>query len=266
MREGNVLESKLKLYSLGIVVEDKKRDSSVIRVYPVEHLPLLEGDISETNEITTTVKNVAEEDVGINITEENTLYAKWLPFGHSNRVTPPDVIKNETVVIFRYADTDEFHWTTIFNEPDIRRKETVTYLFGNEPSYGEKLNKDNSHWFTVSAHDKYIQLHTSNNDGELTTYDLKIDMKAGIAELKDGKGNIIQLDSSKDTLNTNINETINVRCPEINVDSTTVTVRANKIKLDAEVTITGKTKINDDVTVSGDVNISGTMSASRCRC
>ena len=40
-------DSLLKLFSLGIVVEDKKVGSNQIKVYPVEHLPYIEGLIKD---------------------------------------------------------------------------------------------------------------------------------------------------------------------------------------------------------------------------
>jgi len=260
-------ESKLKLFSLGIVIHNKERNSDLIKVTPIEELTLVSGliadqkykyDVTTEDHKGTTKSNKVEGD--------NILIAKWLPFGHSNRMTAPDVIKNETVIIFRFSDTDEYFWTTIMREPKIRRLETVNYSYCNIPKGLEPFDKESSYWIEYSTHDKYIHLHTSKNDGEPFTYDVKIDTAAGIIDIKDDVGNFIEFNSTEDTLTANMNKEINLIAPTINIlASKQVNVKTNILDIEATTNIDMNTStLNIEATSStniksGAVNIDTPM-------
>lgn len=255
----NIESSGLRLYSIGIVVEDKERNSSVIRVYPVEVLPFTDGEVSKSLDIKTNVTSHSGQ-VGSSITRENTIYAKWAAIGSSNRATPPDVIKNESVIILRHNDSDDFYWTDWGFEPQLRRKETAVYVFGNTDKYGPLLDSTNSYWMKVSSHDKEVALFTNKNDGELTTYEVKIDTKNGNLNIRDGKKNEIVLDSSRDTLRIFTNEKVEVTANNIIANASSVTVNASSISLNGNVSIGG------NLNVSSNVNVGGVVSAKDCNC
>lgn len=242
-----MIRSKLKIYSIGIVVDDKKLDSQDIVVYPVETLPLEDNDLGYKEQLKTNKPDSFNKQVSSTVDRENTITATWLPIYNSNRVTAPDMIKNETVLLLKYEDTDKFYWVDILNELGIRRRETALFLFGNDGNYGEDLNLDNSYWFKVSSHGKKLHLHTSDNDGELCTYDITIDTKNGYFELIDGRGNYIKLDSSIDSLLANINKDIKI------VNGRNITINNGKdINVDSKGTTTmksgGPTNITNGVT------------------
>ena len=131
---------------------------------------------------------------------EAIIKAKWVPLGHSNRITPPDVVKNESVIIMKFGDTDEYYWTTIFREPMLRRLETVLYAFGNLAKGLVKWDKTSSYWFEVSTHDKYLHLKTTKSNGEAFEYDVKIDTDKSNLTIKDNIDNQIVLDSPSKTI------------------------------------------------------------------
>ncbi len=193
--------SKLKLYSLGIVIEDKQRGSDLISVLPIEELPLTDGLVKDVKRDfkakTVNAKSVIKTS---EVKGDLKLIAKWIPFGHSNRISSPDVIKNETVILFRFADTEEYYWTTIFREPSIRRLESVLYAFGNLAKGMEAFDKESSYWFEVSTHDKYIKLHTAKSDGEPYEYDVTFNTETGFIEIKDNIGNVIKLTSRENRI------------------------------------------------------------------
>lgn len=188
--------SKLSLFSLGIVLETKSRTSDTIKVYPVEELPFVDGNISSFSK---SYKNTGVNAKGvsqkIDLSSSVTLEAKWIPDGVDNRITSPDVVAGETVKIYRFADTDEYYWATLMREPKLRRKETVCYGFSNIDSGIDSFDKESSYWFEVSTHDKHIKLHTSNNDGEPFTYDVMLDTATGSLTINDNIGNIVTLNS-----------------------------------------------------------------------
>ncbi len=221
--------SKFVFYSLGIVTEDKARGSDTIKVSPIEEFNFTDGLLSAA----TVKQNVSLPDAkgtmtSSNVTSTVVITADWIPFGESNRMTAPDVIKNETVMIFRYADTDEYHWTTIFREPGIRRQETVTYMFGNIKDPLKAFDKESSYWFEVSTHDKYVHLHTAKNDGEPFAYDIILDTKNGTVELTDDIQNFIKLDSKESDITVETNKTINLNATsKVTVNTTDCEVNAS---------------------------------------
>lgn len=194
--------SKLVLFSLGIVLETKSRTSDVIRVYPVEELPFVDGNLSTfSKQYSNTGINAKGVEQKTNLSADVSINAKWFPDGHDNRITSPDVVSGETVKIYRFGDTDEYYWTTLFREPKLRRKETVCYGFSNIEGGLSEFDKDSSYWFEVSTHDKKIQLHTSNNDGEPFTYDFTLDTDTGSLIITDSIGNTITLNSDAHVIN-----------------------------------------------------------------
>ena len=233
--------SKLQLYSIGIVVEDKKDGSDDILVFPVEELPQIDGPIADhAPDYKVAMPNAGGVQQTAEIKGSATLTAKWLPYGQSNRITAPDVIKNETVALFRYADTDEYYWTTIFREPSIRRLETVCYMYGNLKTPLKQWDKATSYWVEVSTKLKYIKLHTSKSDGEPFGYDVTIDPKNGFVEIKDDRGNLIKLDSEATILTLE------------NAEKSNVVLEKDKIHSKAADSISSETKTTNQT--SSDVH------------
>lgn len=235
--------SGLRLFSLGIVVEDKKKGTDYILVSPIETLNIQKpGNIKEYNKVYEGTKEELESKNFITEHEsKNYLSAKWLPFGQSNRNTSPDVVKNETVLIFKYGDVDEYYWITIFREPELRRKETVEYVYSNIAKGMAPYDKNTSYWIEVSTDRKYIHLHTSKNDGEFTTFDVKIDTKKGFLNIDDSRGNVINFDSPSNTItiNTKNNVIINTKSDTVINAGKKVDVNSPKINLNGDVTVKG---------------------------
>lgn len=223
--------SKLQLYSIGIVVEDKKDGSDDIVVFPVEELPHVDGPVADhAPDYQVAMPNAGGVEQTSKLKGSATLTAKWLPWGQSNRITAPDVIKNETVAIFRYADTDEYYWTPIFREPSIRRLETVCYMYGNLKAPLKEWDKTTSYWVEVSTKKKYIKLHTAKSDGEPFGYDVTIDPQNGFVEIKDDRGNFFKIDSEATVITLE------------NVEKSQVELNKDKIHSQATDSITSETK------------------------
>lgn len=221
-------ESKLRLFSIGIVAKDKPRGTDVIDVTPIEQLPHSNGLITQyKNKLSVNTANLKGVKTMAKAEGLSTMKATWLPFGCSNRISSPDVIENETVAIWRYADTDTYYWTTIFREPLIRRLETVMYAFGNLRDKLIPFTRDSSYWFEVSTHDKYIHLHTANSDGEPYIYDIKLDTAYGSLLIKDNIGNSILLDSPNSSVDISTNNGITGRTKHIRLECQDMVVKAS---------------------------------------
>lgn len=250
-------ESKLKIYSIGIVVVDKARGSDSISVTPSEALSMSNGALKD---IKKDYKVSAPDAKGIKRSDQvsgtATLIAKWIPYGQSNRMTAPDVIAGETVLIFKFADVDEYYWTSVFREPKLRRLETVMYAFGNIIKGLVAFDKSTSYWAEVSTHDKHIHVHTSKNDGEPYAYDIKLNTAKGNLVVTDDIGNHFVLDSaaSKATVTTN---------SEIELNTTTVVINASsKTTINTPTTlITGNAEIGGNLKLGGSLSLGGGVQA-----
>ena len=211
-------KSALELYSLGAVVETKKMGEDIIRVAPIEDFAFESGYLSE---IKRKYKVSIPDNIGRNkkadVDGSVTIEAKWMPFGHSNRISAPDVVKNETVILFRFGSDDTYFWTSVFREPSLRRLEKALYAWSNiRDGIGKKVfDRLTSYWIEVSTFDKWIWIKTNKNDGEPFAYDVKIDTKNGKVEIKDSAGEYFEFNSTTGTLSVKMNKKIYLDAPDI---------------------------------------------------
>ena len=186
----------LKIYSLGIVVQPKVRGSDIIMVSPIEALPMDSGPIkADSRNIKVSLPDQKGVVKNTEIKGGSTIKAKWIPLGHSNRESAPDVQPSETVLIWAYADTQDFYWTSLFREPILRRLETVRYMYCNIPDGHEPYGDDTAYWGEISTHDKHAIFQTAVNDGEKAMYTLEMNGGEGFFRLTDDYGNYLRLDS-----------------------------------------------------------------------
>jgi len=240
-------ESNLKLYSTGIVIEPKQRGSDQIKVSPMEILPLQSGDMSNNErKYETSAPDATGVKRSSKVDGSNYIVAKWAPDGNDNRITPPDVQTGETVKIYRFADTDEYYWTTVFREPKLRKLETVLHAVSDLPGAGA-FNKDSSYWVETSTHDGHIHIHTAQSNGEPYGYDIKIDTANGKITIADTIENSIILDSASSTATVKTNTEIKLVSPKVTIEATDVAIKGN-IAIDGDINSTGQ------ATFAGNVN------------
>ena len=252
------MESKLKLFSLGIVVETKPPKVDIVMVCPIETLSIMPaGDIkNQSTKFEGNIKNVDNKNFKSEISSKNYLKAKWLPFGQSNRLSAPDVVANETVILFKFDDVDEYYWTPIFREVELRRLETVLYGFSNMKGGMSPFDKSTSYWLEVDTKNKSVQFHTAMNDGEYTEYDIIINTKAGTLTVKDKKNNYIHIDSKQDHITTNANKDITL------ISANTVNIKTGTLNIEAAVNLSGNMSMSGNMAMSGNMNVSGDVKAS----
>lgn len=235
-------------FSIGVVAKDKVYESDIIEVYPIELMYMESGDVEEQATISDTAKLIDGRVITFDINRSVTVKADWKPIGRHNRRTSPDVRKGEMVILYQYANVDQYYWEEYGIFDTLRRKERVVYTYGNTDVVDEELNEDNTYWFEISTVDKIIRLHTSDNDGELTTYDLEIDTKNGKVSLIDGRENSIVLDSDKEELTTVVHNKINGETKEYNLSaSSSINEETGERNL--------KTEGNHNQELGGDMNI-----------
>lgn len=249
-------QAGLKIYSLGIILKNKEPNSDMVSVMPIEQLSLVSGPLDQQK---TTFDVNLPDSQGVKRTDKIEggveIVAKWI-FSGGNRLTAPDVTKNETVLIYKFADTDEYYWELIFREPSLRRLEHVNFSFSNEPSGINAFDKNSSYWFEISTRDKYIHLHTSKNDNELHEYDININTADGNFTITDDVNNNFIIDSKTNTITINQSNGSIISMNDVGVEITTkeYTVNADKISLNSpQITFSGSS-----VGINGDsINIAG---------
>jgi phage baseplate assembly protein gpV len=190
--------SRLKFYSYATVAANKELSSDLIEAIPHEQSSYLDGELTDDiteKEGSGTDKDEASFDAKVKTTAS--IKAKWLSFTDTNRMTSPDVRRGEEVVIWRFADTDQYWWTTLHQDKTLRRLETVIYGFSNNSKENIENAHDSMYWLEISTHRKVVRFHTSKNDGEPFTYDIQLDTKKGNLTIEDDDGNYIFLDSKE---------------------------------------------------------------------
>lgn len=189
--------SGFRFYSKAVVAANKKISSHLIEAVPIEDMPMMDGELTD-NTVEYKAKGAGKD--GENAFEHDlkttaSVEAEWLPWGSSNRRTPPDVRRGASVMLFKYKDSDKFYWISLGDNQQTTRLETVTYAWSNERKENIPLDATNTYWMTVSTHEKLIHLETTKSDGEPFAYILQINTKDGSVVLQDDVGNLFVLDS-----------------------------------------------------------------------
>jgi hypothetical protein len=192
------MHSKLKVFSIGLVAENKEISSKIIKVSPIEIMPLMDGELRE--EVTGLESKGLDADGSeytVKVDLDITLDAEWFSLD-SNRRTPEDVRRGEQVLIWQYGDTDKYYWTSMGRNDELRRLETVIWAWSDEsdPDKDISLTADNTYNVEVSTHKKHMTIQTCKNDGEDFAYTVQINSADSTVTIKDDGGNFIQLDSA----------------------------------------------------------------------
>lgn len=225
--------SQFKFYSLGIAVENidpEDEEKGLLKISPVETLNVQKpGFIHNFKDTYTNIHpDEREKIINDSITSRNYLIAEWSPYFNPNRVTPPTVYKNETVMIFKFGNVEKFFWTSLKHEPHIRRLEKARYAWSNinsDEAGFTPYDKETSYWFEVDTINKKITLKTNDNDGEKAKYEIVINTKEGTIEAKDNHDNKLKWESEDGTLMLDFKERITLKAgAEIVLDAPVVRV------------------------------------------
>ena len=192
-----MFETKFHMVSVGLVAEDKKLNSDIVKIYPIELLPNFDGDLSAIDaKVDSSGVDLDKNEYSVTLNVTNYIEANWLG-DCGNRKSSPDVVKGEQVILWAYADDESYYWTSMGRDDNLRKLETVTYTFSDVANnLGEKdKNKTDQYTVEVSTHGKHITVKTCKNDNEPFAYTLQINAKDGCVFLTDDSSNFIILDS-----------------------------------------------------------------------
>lgn len=231
-------KSSLVLYGLGYVASDKIKDDWYVNIYPIEMIPNRSNNPVDPEMVNSTTTSYDDEVINVIVDKSKLITAKWINKSDSNRITPPDVMKGETVEIWNYAGTDDFRWATLLTEPDLRKHEKVIHFYSNKSEVNSENFQEEGYFLAINTYDeeggKRVVLHTADNDGEFTTYDLSIETKEGKITMIDGLGNGYQLDSRANqlTISTNTAVVVNTKHATVNSDTIDFNTKTYTVKSD----------------------------------
>ncbi|AFQ96640.1 baseplate assembly protein [Erwinia phage phiEaH2] len=269
-------KSSVDFFSIGIVAEDKPRGNERCKIIPIETNfvnPTQVQSIESPNEKQHASENAMDN---LEVTTGNAITAKWWKF-NSNRVNPPDVKKEDYVLILRLGKTDIYFWIDL-NFANVKRLEDAVYAWSADPENQMADDLSNAYVLNVSSIDKHITLRTTMLNGEKAAFLFQFDNANGTWQCVDQKGNKFYMNSVEDDLGfenpmlskININkediflfskrsinletQTINEKCKVRITDAAeSVTFKTPKWKMDgAEGEFTGNLKVLKDFRYEGE--------------
>lgn len=206
-KESSGQQSRLHIYSLGVAAaniplnESTGLPETTLHVTPIEQFSMMDGEVlSLPFESEVRGQSIDGSEYSAKVTLNAAITATWLPM-NSNRITPPNIRRGERVIIWRYADTDEYRWTETGWDDHLRRLETVKYRFSaTADENADGTLEENAYWLMVSTHLGQITLTTAQANGEKAKYILQINARDGVVVLTDTDGNMIQMESLPRTI------------------------------------------------------------------
>lgn len=214
----------LKIYSLGKVAENKALDSHSIRVTPIEQLQMLDGEIkSDPTDHESEGTDASGQSYTATSTTDNAIVADWLPLTGGYQMTSPDVRRGERVLLWRYGDGDDFYWTALGMDNELRKLETVVHMYSaTADETVEELTADNSYVVSISTHTKALTVTTSKANGEHTGWCLQLNTAEGRLMFTEDNGNTVEIDAKNALI-----ELVNADKTRLSLDRTNMYVYAD---------------------------------------
>jgi hypothetical protein len=206
----------------GTVVKGVDSDDqySFIDVYLAELVPVTDIQVDGTNSKNSVNVDAFGKHTAILGGSRDIITAKWLP-DDSRSLISPLVVKGETVKIYRFGDGDTYVWKTMYNEVGDRTKDRYMFFLSNKDTETLPDNKvskvGDGYRFHFSSLSKIVELFTSKNDKEPSTYYFGINTKQAAVILKDSLNNAIELLSTSGRLSISISKLIKVATAVIDV-------------------------------------------------
>ena len=191
-------QSTFRPFSKGVATENLQPGSRTLPITLAEMFPAQAGEITsryDTQEITG--QNAEGTSYASKATTTSSITAEWLPFG-SNRISAPNIRRNEAVLVWATADHSEYRWTALGDHDDYRNTEIVIFGFRAAKDYEKKPNTtDSMYCFEVNTERGLIAVSTTTDRGEFTRTALVWDTAEGTWTYEDGVKNKICSDAKE---------------------------------------------------------------------
>jgi len=190
--------SKLHIYSLGKAAVNKERSSNKLIIVPLEHMLMVDGEISiNSTNVDVTGTDGLGQTYATSMTTDYTIEADWLPLSPGGyQQTAPDIRRDERVLIWRFADSNNFFWTETGLDNHLRKLETVCQMYSDTTDEEDQvLNPNNSYVYTLSTHEGHVTFTTANTNGEPTRWAFQLNTKDGTFLLTEDNKNEVFIDA-----------------------------------------------------------------------
>ena len=185
-----------RFYAFGHAIEDRSKNSRMLKVFLSEINPLADGELGfEGTEVDSEGTDLNNAKTNATLRSENSIDCDWVPLS-SNRPTPPDVVKGEPVLVYRYGDDNKYYWKETGLREELRKLETAVFRFAANPE-GANNDPNNYYFFEISTDRKLVTFQTSKANGEPFAVTVQFDMDKGTFHLSDDTGNQMEADFAK---------------------------------------------------------------------
>jgi hypothetical protein len=253
----NPSPSHLQPVSIGIVAENKVPSSNTIEVTPIEKLPFVDGELTQTGTtLSTSGTDVNGAAYSTQVASSSTIKAEWLREGESNRVSAPDVRRGARVKLYQFADSDRYYWTVCGDDSSLRKLETVTHAWSGTQDESAKPDPSNSYFFQVSTHTGLVTLTTSKANGESHAYGIQLNTREGYLRIQDDIGNYLVLDSTQNLFEIGNGDQSLLQMMQTKLSILTqdeIDIRTTNLKIEANTTHTGNFVENGALQLNGDM-------------
>ncbi|CAD5236152.1 baseplate assembly protein [Klebsiella phage vB_KvM-Eowyn] len=191
-------EGGLREIGIGRVTQHKEIGSKDILVTPIEWVPHMDGEFRSNPSIIQAKGTDAEgKNYEVSTMTDITLTATWYP-ETGNRITPPNVRRGERVKLYQFANQDKYYWRESGLDNNLRRQETVTHVYNNNPNPdgdNPEPSPENSYYTEVSTHTGQVTLATNKSNGEPVAWTIQVNTKEGVLNVVTDNGHEFSLDA-----------------------------------------------------------------------
>jgi len=239
-------QSQFHEIGIGVVAEHKAIGAVEILVTLPEQTPVMDGVIkSNPTMVQASGTDADGKAYQTAVMTDTTVTATWLPES-GNRASAPDVRRLERVRVYQYADQDKYYWKEYGLDSKLRRQETVTTKYNNnpDPTSADTSDVNNCYYSEVSTHNGTVTLSTNKSNGEPVAWTVQINAKAGVLNVVTDNGHEFSLDAvnmqmlaqlSTGTLIELIKNVLNMKAPDaINLEAVnTINMKTKQINMTA---------------------------------
>jgi len=193
--------SMFRLVSIGTSKENKPRNSTTLNVLMNEKAMATDGEIKfNPQESIREFQDSSGATHQVKTTAERSVPCEWLP-SEDNRATPPDIMRNEIVEVWRLGDSDKYFWRSLAMKNGLRALESVVYTWNASPNPGGAgIDFNTCYYMAISAHDKLFTIGTSKANGEPYAWTMQFNTGTGEFTLTDDIGNEFEIVSRDNRL------------------------------------------------------------------
>lgn len=192
-------------YSIGVLVENVVNGNPVVKVWPIERVPMIQPGEMETSYFDK-IAGASYQHKGVDasgkhyrndISTDVAISAKYLSQSR-NQVSIPLMRKNERVMIYRLKGSNEFYWQPLGTDNRLGERDHHVEMFAatkEGEQKGFEGSPEQAYTKTMSPANGEVSIVTSKANGEPASYVVQINTKQGAVVVQDDLGNIIQISS-----------------------------------------------------------------------